>query len=138
MPRIPKSLRKAVIESSQGRCAYCHNPENLMGVTFEVDHITPRSTKGKTVIENLCLTCPTCNRHKANRVSAVDPVSNQTVDLFHPNQNRWADHFKWSNDKSEILGLTPTGRATVEALHINRPAMILLRRYWKATGIRLE
>jgi hypothetical protein len=138
MPRIPKSLRETVIESSQGKCAFCHSPERLMGVTFEVDHITPRSAKGKTVVENLCLTCPTCNRHKANRVTAVDPISNRAVNLFHPNQDQWADHFKWSNDGSEILTTTSTGRATVEALQMNRPAMILLRRYWRATGINLD
>lgn len=34
-----------------------------MGVTFEVDHIVPAAGGGKTRLSNLCLCCPTCNRH---------------------------------------------------------------------------
>jgi len=65
MARIPKALRQAVIAAAQGRCAYCLSPEQLMGVTFEIDHVIPRSAGGPTQLDNLCLSCPTCNRHKA-------------------------------------------------------------------------
>lgn len=138
MPRIPAPLRKAVIEAARGQCAYCQSPERLMGVSFEVDHIIPRNAKGKTTAANLCLSCPTCNRHKASRISARDPISRRSVRLFHPNQDNWVEHFAWSDDGSQIIGLTPTGRATIEALHFNRPAMMLLRQYWRATGITLD
>ena len=138
MARIAASLRQAVLAEASGRCAYCHSLEQFMGVAFEVDHITPRSLKGRTVLDNLCLSCPTCNRYKASRSSARDPVSRRRVRLFHPKRDKWREHFKWSGDGSEIIGLTPSGRATVQALHFNRPAMRLLRRYWKATGIQLE
>ena len=135
MSRIPASLRQTVIAASQGRCAYCHSPEKLMGVAFEIDHITPRSTGGRTTISNLCLSCPTCNRHKTNRTKARDPVTRRTVRLFRPNYDRWPDHFTWSDGGFELIGLTPTGRATIETLQINRPMMMLLRQYWKATGL---
>ena len=36
-----------------------------------------------------------------------------------------------------ILGLTPIGRATAEALHFNRPAMTLLRHYWRRPAYSL-
>jgi hypothetical protein len=58
------------------------------------------------------------------------------VRLFHPNQNVWSDDFAWSADGAHIIGLTPTGRATVDVLRFNRSAMILLRRYWRATGVQ--
>jgi hypothetical protein len=74
------------------------------------------------------LSCQGCNNHKYNRTRAPDPVSDQSVPLFHPRRQRWADHFAWSNDSTQILGLTPTGRATVEALQLNRPALVNLRR----------
>jgi hypothetical protein len=40
----------------------------------------------------------------------------------------WADHFEWSaNGAAELVGRTPTGRATVAALRINDPDMVALR-----------
>ena len=108
-----------------------------MGVTFEIDHIIPSGAGGRAKFDNLCLSCPTCNRHKAKRLSARDPLSGRTVTLFHPRRDIWSHHFVWSADRARILGLTPIGRATVEALHFNRPAMTLLRHYWRATGVQL-
>lgn len=137
MARIPSALRQAVLTAAQGRCAYCLSPAQMMGVTFEVDHVIPRSAGGRTQFDNLCLSCPTCNRHKANRLSARDPLSGRLIRLFHPHQNVWSHHFAWGADGAHILGRTPTGRATVEALRVNRSAMILLRRYWRATGVQL-
>lgn len=137
MPRIPQALRRAVVAAAQGQCAYCLSPEPLMGVTFEVDHIIPRHAGGHTRLDNLCLSCPTCNRHKSQRLSARDPLSGQSATLFHPKHDVWSHHFAWSTDGSHLLGLTPIGRATVEALRCNRPAMVLLRRFWRATGVQL-
>ncbi len=137
MGRIPASLYRIVIGTAQGRCAYCRNPEKLMGALFEIDHIIPRSGGGKTSADNLCLSCPACNRHKANRSRVLDPVSRRLVPLFHPKRDQWSEHFSWSDDFTQIFGLTPTGRATAEALQFNRPAMTTLRQYWRATGIRL-
>lgn len=138
MPRIPTRLRRQVIAASHGRCAYCHSPQALMGVEFEVDHIVPRSAGGQTTLDNLCLSCPNCNRAKATRAVAQDPVTRRTTPLFQPNQDQWSAHFAWSADGAQLNGLTPIGRATIDALHINRPALITLRRYWRATGIQLE
>ncbi|MBI3764698.1 MAG: HNH endonuclease [Chloroflexi bacterium] len=136
MSRIRASLRQAVVEAARGLCAYCRSPESFMGIPFEVDHVIPRSAGGRATLDNLCVSCPTCNRHKASRVTAPDPASGRAAPLYHPNRDQWADHFAWSDDGIRIIGLTPTGRATAEALRFNRPAMITLRRYWMVTGIR--
>jgi hypothetical protein len=50
------------------------------------------------------------------------------VPLYHPRRHRWEDHFGWSEDFTRIIGLTPTGRATVEALLLNRSGVVNLRR----------
>jgi hypothetical protein len=34
-----------------------------------------------------------------------------------------------------VVGLTATGRATIEALRINRPVLVQMRRYWVALGL---
>ena len=100
-----------------------------MGVTFEVDHIVPRSAGGATVLENLCLCCPMCNRHKAMRTHLAYPLTGGMTRLFHPGRDAWEDHFEWGESASLLVGRTPVGRATVEALRMNRAQMIELRRY---------
>ena len=40
---IPARLREQVRVDAGGRCAYCQSSEQLMGVTFEIDHIIPQS-----------------------------------------------------------------------------------------------
>lgn len=83
---IPVQLRQQIRSRDNNRCAYCQSPEALMGVTFEIEHIIPVSMGGETHLNNLCLSCPTCNRHKANRVKAQDPENGTEVPLFHPRQ----------------------------------------------------
>ena len=77
---------------------------------------------------NLALACQGCNNHKYNRTKARDVVSGEDVRLFHPRRDRWADHFAWTHDYTQILGLTAIGRATVDALQLNRKALVNLRR----------
>jgi hypothetical protein len=131
---ISAELRSQVHHRDENRCAYCQTPEHFTVTTFEVDHIVPASAGGETVLDNLCLACPACNRHKGARQSAPDPETGQLVSLYHPRQETWSSHFKWSEDQTQIVGLTPTGRATVEALHMNRPQMVRLRGIWKKMG----
>lgn len=95
---------------------------------FSAEHIQPRSRKGKTRSGNLAWACQGRNNHKYRRVSARDPITGEIVALFHPRNQRWSDHFAWNQDFTRILGLTATGRATAEALKLNRPGLINLRR----------
>jgi hypothetical protein len=134
-PYIPTWLREQVLANAGGRCAYCRSSEQLLGVIFEIDHIIPRSVGGQTSADNLCLSCSTCNRYKAARLTAQDPVSGDEFSLFHPLRQTWSEHFAWSDDGTQIVGLTPEGRATVEALRMNRPAIVQLRRYWVALDL---
>ena len=133
---VSAQLRLQAHARAEGRCEYCQTPEELTVTTFEVDHIVPLSAGGATVLDNLCLACPACNRHKAARQSAPDPETGQSVPLYHPRQQEWSVHFAWSEDATQIMGLTPTGRATVEALQMNRPRMVRLRNLWMKMGRR--
>ena len=99
---------------------------------FEYEHIVPRSAGGATAFVNLCLACPTCNRYKSDLVSGMDPVTLSEVPLFHPQQQRWLEHFSWNEDATQIVGLTPTGRATIATLKMNRPQMLRVRAMWVA------
>jgi hypothetical protein len=42
--------------------------------------------------------------------------------------------FAWNADFTLIIGLTPTGRATVETLQLNREGLVNLRRVLCAMG----
>jgi len=102
---------------------------------FEVDHIAPVSAEGETTLDNLCLACPACNRHKAARQSALDPETGEDAPLYHPRRDPWSTHFEWNADTLEMIGQTPTGRATITALHLNRPALVRLRQLWAKIGL---
>jgi hypothetical protein len=49
-----------------------------------------------------------------------DPETRQLVPRFHPRQDLWDEHFSLDLDRLLIEGLTPTGRATVVRLGLNR------------------
>lgn len=132
---IAAYLREQILAQAGGRCAYCRSAEALLGVTFEIDHIVPLSVGGETSVDNLCLSCPTCNRHKAARQTALDPLSGVHAPLFHPPTQTWDDHFAWSDDGTMLIGLTPAGRATIELLRMNRPVLVQMRRYWVAQNL---
>jgi len=46
---------------------------------------------------------------------------------FHPRRQRWHDHFAWTSTW-RIVGKTATGRATIQAMGMNRPAIVFVRR----------
>lgn len=127
---IPVDLRRQVRAHFAHCCAYCRTQETLTVAIFEIEHIIPHSAGGKTVFENLCLACPTCNRYKAHRQDAPDPITNEITPLFHPYLQKWDDHFAWINNALEIQGLTPSGRATISALKMNRPQLVRVRALW--------
>jgi hypothetical protein len=131
---IPKALRERVATRAGFRCGYCRTSSFLVGTLFEIDHIVPESFGGKTEEDNLWLACPTCNGHKSDRTWALDSVSGETVRLFDPRNQTWTEHFAWSEAGDEIIGLTPTGRATAEALHLNRPVLVYARCLWVRWG----
>lgn len=79
-----------------------------------------------------------CDRYKHARQTAVDPQTNEEVPLFHPRQQIWSEHFAWNEDRTRLVGLTPTGRATVIVLAMNRPRITNLRRLWVKLGYLLD
>ncbi len=127
---ISPEWRTAIRAQDEERCAYCRSPEALTVTTFEIDHIIPHGEGGETQLTNLCLACPACNRHKATRQLVLDPDSLQEVSIFQPRRDAWDEHFEWVRETWELRGKTPTGRATLTALQLNRPALVRLRGLW--------
>ena len=131
---IPTQLRRLVHSRAADCCEYCRSQEKFAPQSFSVEHIIPRQASGETIADNLALSCQGCNNHKATKTSAIDSATGEMATLFNPRTQKWADHFSWDADSTLIMGLTSTGRATIEALHLNRRGLMNLRRVLYAAG----
>lgn len=131
---ISAELRRQVREDSMARCGYCHAPEAFLGMPLDIDHLLPEASGGATSRENLWLACPRCNDFKGDRIEAPDSLTGDNVPLFNPRLQRWTEHFSWSDSGERILGITPTGRAAVEALRLNNEFIVIARRFWIEAG----
>jgi len=131
---ISPELRERIAVRARHCCCYCLTQEEIVGMRFTVDHIIAESLGGQTVVENLCLACWDCNLIKNKRIAALDSDTGSMVALFHPNQQRWQEHFAWLEKGVSIVGLSPTGRVTIEALRLNRPILIQARKRWIQAG----
>jgi hypothetical protein len=103
-------------------------PNHSRARRFSIEHIQPRAIGGLTIAENLALACQGCNGHKSTKTTAIDHDTQTSAPIFHPRQQNWQEHFAWSEDRLNIIRLTPTGRATISLLHLNRASLLNLRR----------
>jgi HNH endonuclease len=98
------------------------------------DHILPRSKGGETTFQNLCLACRSCNEFKSDATQVSDPLTGETVSLFNPRLQEWAEHFAWNSDSTKIEGLTAIGRATTITLRMNNAVIVAARWRWTISG----
>jgi hypothetical protein len=125
MRQIPASLRRLVIQRSANRCEYCGLSQTGQAATFHIDHVVPVTAGGPTSADNLALACVSCSLRKAARQTAADPQTGLDAPIYNPRQDSWHENFHWQDVR--VVGLTPTGRATVAALQMNRPVILAIR-----------
>jgi len=118
---MEKALAELVRGRSSGVCEYCHFPEP----PFQFEHVIAHQHGGRTIADNLAFACLKCNLYKGPNLSGIDPDSGAIVPLFNPRSQIWRAHFRW--DGPWLVGITPTGRATIEVLDINSAARITTR-----------
>lgn len=133
--RVPEAIRRIVGARAGDYCEYCRCFGQFATESFTVEHIKPRQAGGETTLENLAWSCFGCNSHKHTKTQAIDPQTNQKEPLYNPRQQVWTEHFCWSSDFTQIIGKTPCGRATVEALRLNRAGVVNLRRLLSMAGL---
>jgi hypothetical protein len=75
---------------------------------MHIEHIIPTAVGGRTEPDNLAYACRT---------------------------QRWLRHFTWSLDGVLVTGRTRAGRATVIALHMNHPTVVMSRSFWVRLGM---
>ena len=134
MSNIPSDVRQRVRERANNQCEYCQSHQNYVMGRLQIDHIYPVSQGGTDAENNLALACELCNQYKWTKTQALDPETEQYMVLYNPREQRWIEHFAWGPDGTEIIGLTPCGRATVIALNLNNELAIIVRHNWIQAG----
>jgi hypothetical protein len=119
-----------VAERASHRCEYCQAPEAVFNFPFEVEHIVALGRGGSDEEGNWALSCRAGNLHKSDCIEAIDPQTRALAQLFHPRRQQWEVHFAVDERTGALTGLTPSGRATVERLQMNRPAQLAARMQW--------
>jgi hypothetical protein len=132
--RLARRLKNLVRERAQGYCEYCLCTERYATESFSTEHIIPLAAGGSDEADNLALACQGCNGAKHDNLSALDPATGLSVPLYHPRRQQWHEHFRWNVDYTLLIGLTPFGRATIEALDLNRGGVVNLRQVMSLAG----
>lgn len=118
-------LRQFVRTRAGNRCEYCRLPQHAIDGVLQIEHIIARQHGGGDEAVNLALACDQCNLHKGPNLSAIDPESDQIIQLFNPRREAWDEHFHFVG--AEIVGRTATGRATARLLNMNARVRAKLR-----------
>ncbi|MFZ1756009.1 MAG: HNH endonuclease signature motif containing protein [Caldilineaceae bacterium] len=131
---MPSALYYRLLEEAGPCCGYCRTCALVIGQPLTIEHIIAIAKGGTSDILNLWLSCRRCNQFKGVQIEAVDPESGIVTPLFNPRTQRWQEHFAWSADATQIIGLSPIGRATVVALRLNNDDIVSARQLWVSVG----
>jgi len=119
-PQIQK-IRQILNEEFDGKCAYC---KSSIGVTSQgmVDNFYPKSKYPDKAyqLDNLLLVCQICDMSKADYFPTDEKGEPL---LLNPRFEEYNEHIKI--DKTGLVThLTEKGRITIDALNLNRPALV--------------
>ena len=127
------ALTRLVWRRAEGRCEYCQLSQQFDDRAFEIDHIIAQKHDGPTLAGNLALSCFRCNSFKGSDISGINEATRRVVRLFNPRRQKWSKHFRW--EEASLIGLTPTGRVTINILNINDPLRVELRQELIQEGV---
>ncbi len=127
---IPVEVDRRVRNAARNRCGYCLSPQHLVIARLEIEHTIPISKGGNNDESNLWLACPICNRYKSDKTTAVDPETGDNAELFSRNRKFWSDHFYWSENGLQIIGLKHllVGRLLQLYILADDPDVLVVRR----------
>ena len=134
MSFLTEALRQRIRQRAGSRCEYCLSHQDYIMGRLQIDHIQPLAKGGANTEDNLCLACELCNQYKWTQIEAIDPESEELVSLFNPRNQKWQEHFTWSPEGTEIIGITPCGRVTIVALRLNNNLAVIVRKNWVKAG----
>lgn len=128
-----KALRAKIRQRAAFACEYCGVTETDTGGLLTIDHFQPTSKGGSDNPENLIYCCNRCNSYKYNYF----PNSDKEPSIWNPTQSIRTQHF-FDLENGELKALTPVGKATIDLLRLNRPALIQYRLQKKARAEEVQ
>lgn len=99
------SIRSHYLKEQSFRCAYCRmEKKERHGLTWDVEHIIPKSTHPRYLFEpeNLALACKECNQSKWDKnilskkltPDAPYPRKPEAFTIIHPHYDTYSDHIE--------------------------------------------
>ncbi len=131
---ISDELKERIRIQAGDRCGYCQSAQRYVFGLLEIDHLKPTARGGTDDEENLWLACRMCNAFKSDHTHGHDPLTGEELPLFNPRTQKWAEHFMWSEDGTQVIGKTSCGRATIITLQLNNRIAVMVRREWVSAG----
>ena len=117
MTYVPVQIKRQVIQRATDCCEYCRLSQEDYPFSFHMEHVISEKHDGPTTLENLALSCPTCNSFKGSDIAGADKETGKPVFLYNPRKQKWEDHFVIVN--MLIEGKTPEGKLAVRLLQLN-------------------
>jgi hypothetical protein len=108
------------------KCEYCRC--QLSQRQYENEHVIPKTNGGTNDLENRAIACRECNSRKLTATRAWDALTCEWWPLFHPRKDSHAEHFCMKG--GDLVGRTPTGRATAALLFRSTPQLIARDLKW--------
>ena len=121
-----EAVRTLVEARASGRCEYCLLDRTDAGFPHQIDHVISRKHGGTSQPDNLAFACYLCNLYKGSDIASIHAGSGELVRLFHPRQDRWAEHFRIVGPVIEPL--TDIGAVTAHLLRFNISTRVIERR----------
>lgn len=118
--------RQFLLSRADYRCEYCRC--EISQRQYEIEHIIPRDKGGTNNVENYAIACGECNSRKGTATRARDANTWELRPLFHPRKDSHAEHFRMMG--GDLVGRTPTGRATAALLFRSTPQLIARDLKW--------
>lgn len=119
------------------RCGYCGVTEVATGGLLTIDHYRPTSAGGSDADDNLVYACFRCNIQKGDFFPTGEDLR-RGWRVLHPLLDQTTAHY-WEDPETGLLQpLTETGRFHIEALTLNREALVARRQLSKLLPILKE
>jgi uncharacterized protein (TIGR02646 family) len=115
-------IKKPLLRSSHGKCAYCECPLTSESNYMEVEHFEDKKHNADKVViwENLLPSCKKCNGSKGTHNVIDEPIINPYVD--NPK-----DHL--SMRLYRFRGKTQKGNYTIEVTNLNHSSRLVMSRF---------
>lgn len=114
---IPPAMRTAVWERDQGICGICHEPVDPL--EWNADHILPWVLGGETVVHNLRVTHPRCNRKRPTPLRMTDEQIQEACEDWTENElaGVWMTFEEFTEDPAAAIAhLRESGKVDPDIL----------------------